>query len=227
MFFWAKMPCGLVARSINPKEHYQKQTKLIEAITINYNLFPKSSLDTRFNKLITNLRLPMLMNLDCMTVEETPESPSAHRVGKQRAANTTSLTGVEYQHDQPNGAKFKIIPGIHLLQTQACYFTPLCHFRLVCCTTSVNTESHSYSICISFLKHVKYKFHMSSHDSQATVIKLKQQEQMEGRHFDIVDGYKLYYQTGVVSNGSIVTPFHENQLHIFCRHPNKTYQRSL
>jgi hypothetical protein len=32
----------------------------------------------------------------------------AHKAGKPRSLNTPSFTGVEYQYDQPNGAKFKM-----------------------------------------------------------------------------------------------------------------------
>jgi hypothetical protein len=51
---------------------------LIEAIGINYDLLPKYSLDIGFNKLITNLRLPMLINCDCKTARETPENILLH-----------------------------------------------------------------------------------------------------------------------------------------------------
>jgi hypothetical protein len=46
---------------------------MIEAIGINYDLFSKSSLNICFNKLITNLRLLMLINCGFKTARETPE----------------------------------------------------------------------------------------------------------------------------------------------------------
>jgi hypothetical protein len=55
------------------------QETLIEAISINYELLPESSLDICFNKLITNLGLPMfLIHCDCETVRDTPENILLH-----------------------------------------------------------------------------------------------------------------------------------------------------
>jgi hypothetical protein len=45
---------------------------------INYDLLPKSSLDTCLNILIANPRLPMLINRDCIIVRETPENILLH-----------------------------------------------------------------------------------------------------------------------------------------------------
>jgi hypothetical protein len=65
---------------------------LIEAIRINYNLLPKSPLDICFNKLITYLRLPMLINCDCKTVRETPEDILLHTKLENRALSTRHIS---------------------------------------------------------------------------------------------------------------------------------------
>jgi hypothetical protein len=43
---------------------YNAQETPIKTISINYDLLPKSSPDMCFNKLITNLRMPMLIICD-------------------------------------------------------------------------------------------------------------------------------------------------------------------
>jgi hypothetical protein len=73
----------------------------------------------------------MLMNCDCKTVTESPENILLHTKLETRALPTPFFTGVDNQHDQPNGAKFKIIRGMYLPVTQVYHFTHLCHFRPV------------------------------------------------------------------------------------------------
>jgi hypothetical protein len=73
----------------------------------------------------------MLINCDCKTIRDGRKHTFAHTAWKPRSLNTPYFTGVEYQYDQPNDVKFKIIQEIHLSITQVYRFTQLCHFRLV------------------------------------------------------------------------------------------------
>jgi hypothetical protein len=65
---------------------------LIEAIRINYDLLPKSSLNVCFSKLLTNIRLPMLINYDCKIVRETPKNILLHTKLENRAISTRHLS---------------------------------------------------------------------------------------------------------------------------------------
>jgi hypothetical protein len=113
-----------------PQHHLTKQT-LIEAIIINYGLLPKSSLDICFHKLITNLRLLVLINHVCKIMKTNAKKRSfEHKVWNPRSHNTPSSTGVVYQYDEPNGAKRKIIPWLHLSISQVCHVNQLHRFRL-------------------------------------------------------------------------------------------------
>jgi hypothetical protein len=85
--------------SFNPKlatlvsnNHLKTQEALIEVISINYSLLPKSSLDICFNKLITNLRLIMLINCDCKIITETPENILLHTKLANCALSTRHLS---------------------------------------------------------------------------------------------------------------------------------------
>jgi hypothetical protein len=65
---------------------------MIEAISINYDLLIKSSLDICFSKLITNLRLPMFIICERKTVRETPENILLHTKLENRALSTRYLS---------------------------------------------------------------------------------------------------------------------------------------
>jgi hypothetical protein len=67
---------------------------MIETISINYDLCPKSSLDICFNEVITNLRLPMLTNSYRKTVIKTPENTLLHIKLKIRSVDKPTFTGV-------------------------------------------------------------------------------------------------------------------------------------
>jgi hypothetical protein len=139
---------GKVKRGNDQKWRYRTQATLIEATSINYDLLPKSSLDVCCNKLITNLRLLMLMNCDSNTVRKRHKHTFANKAWKPRLLNTQYLNGVEYQR---NSAKFKIILGIYLSITQVYQFTHLCHFRLV-------SPIIYYLVHLPLLKVVKWKY---------------------------------------------------------------------
>jgi hypothetical protein len=68
-----------------------------------------------------------------------------HKTSEASTYTTPSCTGVEYQHDQPNGAKLKISRYITFLITR-CYFNhPYpCHYRPVAPTTNVNIYIYIY-----------------------------------------------------------------------------------
>jgi hypothetical protein len=68
------------------------QETLVEAITINFYLLPKSPLNIYSNKLIENLRLPMLINCDCKAVREAPEPTLLHMKLENRALSTRHLS---------------------------------------------------------------------------------------------------------------------------------------
>jgi hypothetical protein len=118
---------------------------LTKAISINYDLIPKSSLDIYINKLITDLRLPLLIECDCKTVRETPNTHFCIQTSKTALSlNATSVAEVEYQQDQPNGAKFKIIQKMLFSIRQVNLFTHLRNFRPASppCTRLIKRQSY-------------------------------------------------------------------------------------
>jgi hypothetical protein len=68
------------------------QETLIEAISINYCLLQESSLEICFSKLLTNLRLPMMINCGCKTARETPGNILLHTKLENRAFTTRHLS---------------------------------------------------------------------------------------------------------------------------------------
>jgi hypothetical protein len=64
----------------------------MEAISINYDLLPKSSLGICFNKLIISLRVIVLINCDSKTVRETPENILLHTKLENRALSSRHLS---------------------------------------------------------------------------------------------------------------------------------------
>jgi hypothetical protein len=72
--------------------HIQEdQEAVIEGININYNLLEKSSLDISFNKLFTNLWLPLLKRCDYKTVRESPENILLHTELENPALSTCHI----------------------------------------------------------------------------------------------------------------------------------------
>jgi UDP-3-O-acyl-N-acetylglucosamine deacetylase len=65
---------------------------MVEEININYELLPKSSLDICFNKLITHLRLQMLIKCDYKPVRETSENTLLYTKHENRALTISHLS---------------------------------------------------------------------------------------------------------------------------------------
>jgi hypothetical protein len=64
----------------------------MEVISTNYDLRPQSALDICFNKLITNIRLIMLIYCDCKTVKQTPQNILLHTKLQDRTLSTRHLS---------------------------------------------------------------------------------------------------------------------------------------
>jgi hypothetical protein len=114
-----------------PSYTVKAQETPIKAISISYDLPVKSSLDICFNKLTTNLRLPILINCDCKTVTETPENILLHANLANCALSTRHLS-LEFSTNMTN-LKARSLKSLekYSCQQHRTHFTQLYHFKLV------------------------------------------------------------------------------------------------